>query len=145
MGHVLPRTLYRRFSLLLHSSRLGKPNQESTQDASVATEDSILALVMLHESIHHGAIQILERDMFVLKPPTEIGDHHDLGSDRVSHISLLGYSASVSVKVHAQRPLAEPFNRAWKSEKLVYHSPRMPTTTRKLCLVILGQGLAGNA
>ena len=82
--------------------------------------------------------------MFVLKPSTEIGDHHDLGSDRVPRIALLDYSRSVSVKVHAQRPLAQPFNRAWKSKELVYHSPRMPTTTRKLCLMILAQSPAGS-
>jgi hypothetical protein len=29
--------------------------------------------------------------------------------------------------VLTQRPLAQPFNRAWKSKKLVYHPPRMPT------------------
>jgi hypothetical protein len=33
---------------------------------------------MLQESIHHLAIQTLERDVFALKPSTEIGDH-DLG------------------------------------------------------------------
>src|SRR6266700_342879 len=125
MGHVLPRALYRRFSVVSDNSRLTKPGQESTQYASIASEDSVLPLVMLQESIHHLAIQILERDVFVLKPPTEIGDHHNLSSDRVPRIALLGYSGSVSVKVHAQRPMAQPFNRAWKSEKLVYHSPRM--------------------
>jgi hypothetical protein len=141
MAHVLPRALNRRFPVLFHRS---KPGQESTQYASIAAADSILPLVMLQESIHHLAIQTLERDVFVLKPSTEIGDHHDLGSDRVPRIALLGYSGSVSVKVHAQRPLAESFNRAWTSEKLVYHFPRMPTTRRKLCLVILGQSLAGS-
>src|SRR5260370_11475972 len=99
---------------------------------------------MLQKSIHHVAIQILERDMFALKPSTEIGDHHDLVSDRVSRIALLGYSGSVSVKVHAQRPLPEPFNRFWESEKLVYHSPRMPTTMPILCLVNFCQSLAGS-
>src|SRR5260370_21091499 len=98
---------------------------------------------MLQKSIHHVAIQILERDMFALKPSTEIGDHHDLVSDRVSRIALLGYG-SVSVKVHAQRPLAEPFNRFWESEKLVYHSPRLPTTMPILCLGISCQSLAGS-
>ena len=61
---------------------------------------------MLQESIHHLAIQILEQEMFVLKPSTEIGDHHDLRSDRVPRIALLGYSGSVSVKVLAQRSMA---------------------------------------
>ncbi len=144
MGHALPRALYRRFSVLFHSSRLAEPIQESTQYASIASADSLLPLVMLQESIHYLAIQILERDMFVPKPSTEIGDDHDLNSDRVLRIALLGYSGSVSVKVHAQRPLAQPFNRAWKSEKLVYHSPRMPTSRRKLCLVILGQSPVGS-
>ena len=40
-----------------------------------------MSFVMLYESIHDLAIQILEPDMFVLKPSTEIGDHHDLISD----------------------------------------------------------------
>src|SRR5260370_15678073 len=144
MGHVLPRALRRRFSLLFYNSRLAKPGQKSTQYASIATTYSILPLVMLQKSIHHVAIQILERDMFALKPSSEIGDHLDLVSDRVSRIALLGYSGSVSVKVHAQRPLAEPFNRFWESEKLVYHSPRMPTTMPKLCLVNFCQSLAGS-
>ena len=90
MGHVLPWALYRRFSVLFHCSRLAKPGQESTQYASIAAADSIVPLVMLQESIHHLAIEILERDMFVLKPSTEIGDHHDLISDRVPRIALLG-------------------------------------------------------
>jgi len=41
--------------------------------------------------------------MFVLKPSTEVGDHHNLTSDRVPRIALLGYNRSVSVKVQAQR------------------------------------------
>ena len=90
MGHVLPRALYRRFSVLCHSSRLAKPCQESAQYAYIAAADSIVPFVMLYESIHHLAIQILEPDMFVLKPSTEIGDHHDLISDRVPRKALLG-------------------------------------------------------
>jgi len=82
---------------------------------------------MPHESIHYPAVQILQLDMFLLKPSTEIGDHHDLSSDRVPRIALLGNGGSIRVQVLAQRPLAQPFNRAWKSEKLVYHPPRMPT------------------
>ena len=90
MGHVLSRTLNRRFSELFHYSSLAKPGEESTQYARIAAADSTLPLVMLQESIHHLAIQTLERDMFALKPSTEISDHHDLVSDRVSHITLLG-------------------------------------------------------
>ena len=90
MGDVLPRALCRRFSVLCHSSCLAKPGQESAQYASIAAADSIVPFVMPDESIHHLAIQILELDMFVLKPSTEIGDHHDLISDRVPRIALLG-------------------------------------------------------
>jgi len=129
MGHVLPRVHYRRFLALLHSSSLAKPGEESTQYASMAAADSLLPL-LLQESIHHFTIQFLELDMFLLKPSTEIGDHHDLSLDRVPRIALLGDSGSVSVKVLRQRPLAQPFNRAWKSEEFVYHSPRMPTGRR---------------
>jgi hypothetical protein len=66
LGHILPRVLYRRFSVLCHSSRLAKPSQESAQYASIAAADSIVPFVMLYESIHNLAIQILELDMFVL-------------------------------------------------------------------------------
>jgi len=131
MGHVLPRALYQRFSVLFHCSGLAEPSQESTQYAGIASVDAVFPLVMLQESIHYFPIQILERDTSVLKPSTEIGDHHDLISDRVPRITLQGYRGSVSVKMHAQRPLAQPFNRAWKSKKLVYHSPRMPVQTEK--------------
>ena len=90
LGHVLPRVLYRRFSVLFHSSRMAKPGQESVQYASFAAADSIVALLVLQESIQHLAIQISEPDMFVLKPSTEFGDHHDLISDRVPHKALQG-------------------------------------------------------
>jgi hypothetical protein len=47
MDHVLPRTLYRRFSVLCHGSRLAKPGQESAQYASIAAADSIVPFVVL--------------------------------------------------------------------------------------------------
>jgi hypothetical protein len=97
------------------------------QYASVAPADSRLPLMMSHKSIQDLAIQILQSYMSLLKPSTEIGDRHDLSSDRVPRIALLGDSGSVRVQVFTQRPLAQPFNRAWKSKKLVYHSPRVPT------------------
>jgi hypothetical protein len=83
--------------------------------------------MMSHESIHHLAIQILQSDMSLLKPATKIGDYYDLSSDRVPRITLLGDGGCVRVKVPTQRPLAQPFNCAWKSKKLVYHSTRMST------------------
>ena len=90
MGHILPRALYRRVFVLCHRPRLAKPCQESFQYASIAAANSIVSFVMLYESIHQLAIQILEPNMFVLKPSTEIGDHHDLISDRVPHKALQG-------------------------------------------------------
>jgi hypothetical protein len=90
MGQVLPRTLGRRVSVLCHYPRLAKPYPESSQYACIAAADPIVPFVMLYESIHHLAIQILEPDMLVLKPLTEIGDHHDLISDRVTRKALLG-------------------------------------------------------
>ena len=32
--------------------------------------------------------------MFLLKPSTEIGDHHNMTSDRVPRVALLGYKAA---------------------------------------------------
>jgi len=90
MGHVLPWALYRQVSVLCHCPRLAKPCQESAQYACIAAVDPIVPFVMQYESIHHLAIQILEPDMLVLKPSTEIGDHHDLISNRVPRKALLG-------------------------------------------------------
>jgi hypothetical protein len=93
-----------KFLVLFHYSRLAQHDQESTQYASVPSADSYLPLMMLHESIHHLAIQVLQLDMLLLKPSIESGDYHDLISDRVPRIDLLGYSSSVSVQVLTQRP-----------------------------------------
>jgi hypothetical protein len=127
IGDALPRAPYRQTLALLHHSGLAQHGKESIQYAGVASADSCLPLMMPHESIHCPAIQISQLDMFVLKPSTEIGDHHDLISDRVPRIALLGDGGCVCVQVPTQRPLAQPFNRAWKSEKLFYHPSRMPT------------------
>ena len=63
----------------------------------------------------------------MLKPAAEIGDGDDLPSDRVMHIALFGDSGRVGIEVLAQRTLAKPFNRAWKSEEFVYHPSRVPS------------------
>ena len=47
MGHVLPRALHRRFTVLFYNSRLAKPGQESAQYASIAAADSIVPFMML--------------------------------------------------------------------------------------------------
>jgi hypothetical protein len=56
---------------------------------------------MPQESIHYLVVQISDLEVFLLKPLTEIGDHHDLSSDRVPRIALLSYGGSVCVKVLA--------------------------------------------
>ena len=101
MGHALPRTLYRRFCPCCATTPvLAKQGQESAQCAGIATADSAVPFAM---SVRNRSTTLLSRswsrDVFLLKPSTEIGDHHDLVSDRVSRIALLGYSGSVSVKV----------------------------------------------
>ena len=75
---------------LHHNSSPAQHGQESIQYAGVASADSLLSLTMLHESSHGLTIQILKRDMFLLKPSTEIGDYHDLNSHRVPRLALLG-------------------------------------------------------
>jgi hypothetical protein len=71
-----------------------------------------MPLMMPHKSIHRLAIHIMQLNISLLKPSTEIGDHYDLVSDRVPRIALLGDGGSIRVNVLAQRPLAQPFNRA---------------------------------
>ena len=65
------------------------------------------------------------RNVFVVQPSTEIGDHHNMASNGTRRVTLLGYKASIRIQVFAERLLPEPFNRAGESEELVYHSPRM--------------------
>ena len=57
-------------------------------------------------------VQILDIDMFLLQPSTEIGDYDDLLSDRVWPVALLGHTGRIGVEVFTQRTLAQPFNRA---------------------------------
>ena len=47
LGHVLPRVLYRRFSVWFDSPRMAKPGPDSVQYASIAAADSSVALVVL--------------------------------------------------------------------------------------------------
>jgi len=84
---------------------------------------------------HYLAIQILDIDVFLFKPPTEIGDYDDLLSDRALTIALFGDTGRIGVEVLTQGPLAQSFNRTWESEELVYHSPRMPSRSTKLCRI----------
>jgi hypothetical protein len=54
----------------------------------------------------------LDRDVFLLQPPAEIGDYDDLLSNRVVPIALRGNDGGIGVEVFTQRPLAQSFNRA---------------------------------
>ena len=101
----------------------------------IASANSLLPPPKSQESIHNLAIQILDIDMFLLQPPTEIGDYDDLLSDRVLTIALFGYAGRIGVEVFTQGTLAQSFNRAWESEELVYHSFRVPSQATKLCRI----------
>jgi hypothetical protein len=92
-----------------------------------------LSTAKAEESIHDLVVQSLNRDVFVLQPPAEIGDGDDLPSDRVMSIALFGNSGRVGVEVFAQRTLAKPFNGAWESEEFVYHPSRVPSESQNLC------------
>ena len=89
--------------------------------------------------IHNFAVDGLDIDVLLFQPPAEVGDGYDLLSDRVVSIALFGYSGRIDVEVFTQRPLAQPFNRAWEGEELVYHSPRVPSREPKLCRVSVVQ------
>ena len=60
----------------------------------------------LQEPAHYLAVQILDIDVLLLKPPTEIGDHDDLLSDRALAVALFGHAGCIGVEVPTQRPLA---------------------------------------
>ena len=106
MDGVLPRVLSWCFLLLLNHAHLAKHGEKSIQDARVALAVFLFPLTMPQESIHDPAIQIAGHEVFLLKPSTEIGDHHDLRSDRVPRVALLGHGSGVRVKVLAQRSMA---------------------------------------
>jgi hypothetical protein len=57
-------------------------------------------------------VQSLDGDVFMLQPPTEVGDTNDLPTDRMLSVALFGHSGGVRIQVFTQWPLAKPFNRA---------------------------------
>jgi hypothetical protein len=77
----------------------------------ITSANPLLALAKSQESVHNLAVQSLDREVFLLQPPAEIGDYGDLLSDRVVSIALFGYSGRIGVEVFTQRPLAQSFNR----------------------------------
>lgn len=47
----------------------------------IASADSVLPAPTLQETIHDLAVQIVDWNLFSLKPSAEIGDYDDLSSD----------------------------------------------------------------
>jgi hypothetical protein len=125
--------------VLFHDAFLAKHGQQSRQSTRIASADSLLPTAKSQESIHNLAVQGLDIDVFLFQPPAEIGDGYDLLPDRVMSIALFGYSDRIGIQVFTQRPLAQPFNRAWEDEELIYHSPRVPSSEPKLCRVSVVQ------
>jgi hypothetical protein len=101
----------------------------------VASADSLLPPPESQEPAHYLAIQILDIDMFLFKPPTEIGDYDDLLSDGALMVALFGHVGRIGVEVLTQGALAQSFNRTSESEELVYHSPRVPRQSTTLCRI----------
>jgi hypothetical protein len=111
---------------LFHDASLAKHGQQSRQCLRIASAGSLLPTAKTQKSIHNFAVHGLDIDVLLFQPPAEISDGYDLLSDRVVSIALLGYRDRIGVEVFTQRPLAQPINRAWEGEELVYHSLRVP-------------------
>jgi hypothetical protein len=92
--------------LQLHNAYLAKHGEHPLQRFRIASADSLLPSSKPQEPGHYLAIQILDIDMFLFKPPTEIGDYDDLLSDRVLAIALFGHAGRIGVEVFTQRTLA---------------------------------------
>jgi len=88
---ALLRALYCPFSVRLDDSSLAKQREEPVQCAPITTSGPPLLAASLQKAIQHIAVQGWDRNAFLLKPPTEIGDHHNLASDRVWRVTPLGY------------------------------------------------------
>ena len=96
---MLPRALYGPLSVRLDDPRLAKQDEEPVQCARLTTSDPALPAARLQKAIQHIAVQAWHCNAFLLKPSTEIGDHHNLASDRVWRVALLGYHGGVGVQV----------------------------------------------
>jgi len=96
----------------LHDAYLAKHGQQSIQRFRIASANPLLPTAKSQKSIHNLAVESPEINLFLVQPPAEIGDYHDLLSDRVVSIALFGYGGRIGVEVLTQRPLAQSFNRA---------------------------------
>jgi hypothetical protein len=97
---------------LLHDAFFAKHGQQSSQRFRIASADSVLPAPKLQETIHHHAVQIADLNLFLLKPPAEIGDYDDLSSDRVASVTLVRQTGCKCIEIFVQRSLAEPFYRS---------------------------------
>ena len=98
--------------LVLHGAYLAKHGQQSLQGLRIASTNPLRLTAMPKKSIHNIAVQSLDINLLLLQPPAEIGNYHDLLSDGVVSVALIGYSSRIGVEVFIQRPLAQSFNRA---------------------------------
>ena len=98
--------------LVLHGAYLAKHGQQPLQRLRIASPNPLLSTAKAQKSIHNVAVQRPDRDVFLLQPPAETGNYHDLLSDGVVSVALIGYSSRIGVEVFIQRPLAQSFNRA---------------------------------
>ena len=106
-----PGVVRDRWLVRFHNTGLAKHGQQSQQRLRVASTNSLLPTAKAQKSIHNFAVQRPDRDVFLLQPPAEIGNYHDLLSDGVVSVALTGYSSRIGVEVFIQRPLAQSFNR----------------------------------
>jgi hypothetical protein len=97
--------------LALHCALLAKQGQQSPQRFRIALAKALLPTTRPQKSINDPAVQITKLDMFVSQPAAEIGDCHDLPSDRVARVALFGDRGCIGIEVFTQRPLAKAFNR----------------------------------
>jgi hypothetical protein len=135
VGDPRPDIVSARLLVLFHNAFLAKHGQQPRQCLRIASADPLMPTAKSQKSIHNLAVQGLDIDVFLFQPAAEIGNDYDLLSDRVVRIALSGNGGRIAIEVFTQRSLAQPFNRAWEGEELVYHSPRVPSWNPKLCRV----------
>jgi len=134
-----PAVVRDRQLVRLYNAYLAKHGQQPMQRFRITSTESLLPPSKPQEPTPCLAIQVLDVDLFLLKPPTEIGYCADLLPDRTETIALFGNASRIGVEVLTQRPLAQSFNGAWEGEELVYHSSRVPSRPAKLCRIGVGQ------
>jgi len=90
---------------------LAKKGQQSLLRFRIARAKALPPAAKPQKSIQDPAVQIVELNTFVFQPPAEIGDCHDLSSDRMARITQFGDRGCIGIEVFTQRPLAKALNR----------------------------------